>query len=117
LALKAGAVMASVVIEGMDERPVPGNLKAHVQDNKLLLPNIVVAALHRDGVRTAEDLMSYILAFPSSVADILHWSLVDVERATTKLRRELKGHVSDAHLHPQWRPNPPLGALDPDDLP
>ena len=109
--------MTSVVIEGIDERPVRGNLKAHVRGNKLLLPKTVVAALHRDGVRTAEDLMSYIQAFPSSVADTLHWSILDVTHATTKLRQELQGHISDAHLHPQWRPTPPLGALDPDDLP
>lgn len=109
--------MNPVVIEPIDEQPVPGNLKAYLRGNKLLLPREFADALRRDGVRTAEDLMSYIQAFPSSVAHTLHWSVGDVNNATAKLRTELQGHISDAHLHPQWRANPPLGALDPDDLP
>src|SRR5215831_4280745 len=73
--------MASVVIEGIDEHPVPGNLKAHFCGNTLLLPKGVVDVLRKDGVRTAEDLMSYIQAFPSGVADSLRWSISDVNNA------------------------------------
>jgi len=109
--------MASVVIEGIDEHPVPGNLKAHFCGNTLLLPKGVVDVLRKDGVRTAEDLMSYIQAFPSGMADSLRWSISDVNNAAVKLRKELRAHIADEHLDPQSRPNPPLGARNPDDLP
>jgi len=61
--------------------------------------------------------MSYIQSFPSSVAHTLHWSLSDVNDATAKLRSELQGHIPDVHLNLQGHQNPPLGAIDPDDLP
>jgi hypothetical protein len=109
--------MASVVIEPTDEQPVPGNLKAHVRGNKLLLPRKFAFTLEREGVRTAEDLMSYILSFPSSVAETLQWSAADVNSATSKLRKQLRGHISDALLRLQRHPDPPMGAMDPDDLP
>jgi hypothetical protein len=73
--------MASVVIEADDEQVIPGDLNAHVQDDKLLLPREVADALRKDGVRTAEDLLSYMTAFPSSVAYQLHWSLLDDSNA------------------------------------
>jgi hypothetical protein len=109
--------VTSVMIEPMDEKPVRGNLKAHLRGNKLLLPRELVDALRRDGVRTAEDLMSYIDSFPSSVARTLHWSVGDVNNAKAVLRTQLVGQIADDHLRPQRRPNPTLGARDPDDLP
>jgi hypothetical protein len=108
--------MALVVIEADDEQAVPGDLNAHVQDDKLMLPREVVDAVRKDGVRTAEDLLSYMTTFPSSVAYQLHWSLGDVSNAAAKLRAELEGHIPNNRLHPQLRPNPPLGARDPDEL-
>jgi hypothetical protein len=108
--------MASVVIEADDEQVIPGDLNAHVQDDKLLLPREVADALRKDGVRTAEDLLSYMTAFPSSVAYQLHWSLLDVSNAAAKLRTELEGHIPSDRLHPKPRLNPPLGARDPSEL-
>lgn len=107
--------MALVVIEADDEQAVPGDLNAHVRDDKLLLPREVAEALRKDGVRTAEDLLSYITAFPSSVAYELHWSLRDVTDAAAKLRTELEGHVPNDRLRPKLHPNPSLGARDPND--
>jgi hypothetical protein len=111
------SAMSAVLIIPGDEHPVPGNLNAHLRGDKLVLPKEIADVLRKDGVRTAEDLLSYFIAFPSSVAHTLHWSLGDVSNAAAQLRMELKGHVADDRLQPQLRPNPPLGARNPDGLP
>jgi hypothetical protein len=109
--------MPTVTIEGVEEKATPGNLNAHLKGNKLLLPKDLARVLREQGVRTAEDLMSYMQSFPSGVAETLHWSMQDVSRATARLRSELRGRVGQDFLQPSRRPNPPLGARDPDDLP
>lgn len=108
--------MSTMVLQPTDEHPAPGNLRAHVCGDRLCLPKEVVAALHGEGVRTAEDLLSYIMAFPSSLAYTLHWSIGDVSNAEAQLCKELQGHVPADRLIRQSRPNPPLGARDPDSL-
>jgi hypothetical protein len=109
--------MAGLAIQATDERAVPGNLHARVSGDKLLMPREIADAFKADGLRTAEDLISYIQAFPSAVAAKLSWSSRDVQKATARLRTQLRGKVDARLLQPQRRPSPPLGALDPDQLP
>lgn len=108
--------MPPVPIEAIDDQSFPGDLKAQVRDGKLLLPKAFAEGLQRDGIRTAEDLLSYIHAFPSSVAAALDWTAADVGKAANALRETLKGHVAENHLYPPTRSRPPLGARDPDEL-
>ncbi len=108
--------MPAVTIEGTaDESAAPGDFHGRIIGDKLVLPKEVAEVLRRQGVRTAEDLMSYLQAFPSSVADALHWSVGDVGRATQNLREALRGHIGEEHLNPMSRPNLPMGARDPDE--
>ncbi|MBS0224431.1 MAG: hypothetical protein JSR91_27235 [Proteobacteria bacterium] len=110
--------MPAVAIEGTaDESAAPGDFHARIIGGTLVLPEEVAGPLRRQGVRTAEDLVSYLQAFPSSVADALHWSVGDVRRATQNLKETLRGHIGEEHLDPTSRPNLPTGARDPDDLP
>ena len=109
--------MAVAIESTADERAAPGDFHARIMGDKLVLPKEVADALQRLGVRTAEDLMSYLQAFPSSVADALHWSVGDVRSATQNLKEKLRGHIGEEHLNPTSRPNLPRGARDPDDLP
>ena len=109
--------MAVAIEATTDERAAPGDFHARIIGEKLVLPKEVAEALQRQGVRTAEDLMSYLQAFPSGVADALHWSVGDVGRATQNLRETLRGHIGEEHLDTAPRPNLPMGARDPDDLP
>ena len=108
--------MPPVMIESTDEQPVRGSFQVRVSGNKLLVPRSLAEALHKDGVRTAEDLVSYVQSFPSSVADTLQWSMSDVQDAVVKLKKELQGHVGDSHLNPVTRSKPGLGARDPKEL-
>jgi len=109
--------MNALSIQPAREQVAPGDLHAHIAGDKLLLPEEFARAVLQDGVRTAEDLLAYMQSFPSAVAETLHWQLRDVARATERLRAILRGRVDDQLLHPSTRPSPPLGAMDPDDLP
>jgi hypothetical protein len=68
------------------------------------------------GVRTAADLVSYMDAFPSAVAHLLHWPLRDVSAAKARLVAQLAGHEPAEALRSPSRRAPPLGAMDPDEL-
>jgi hypothetical protein len=109
--------MNALAIQPAHEQAAPGDLHAHIAGDKLLLPEEFARAVLKDGVRTAEDLLAYMQSFPSGVAEILNWPVRDVIRATERLRSILRGRVDDQLLHPSTRQSPPLGAMDPDDLP
>ena len=94
----------------------PGDLSAQIEGNRHVLPIDVADALRKDGIRTAEDLLSYMMAFPSSLASALHWSLGDVGSAAERLKDELEGHVSDEQLRGERRPARVFGARNPDEL-
>jgi hypothetical protein len=109
--------MNALAIQPAHEQPAPGDLHAHIAGDKLFLPEEFARAVLKDGVRTAEDLLAYMQAFPSAVAETLHWPVQDVIRATERLRVILRGRIDDQFLRPSTRQSPPLGAMDPDDLP
>ena len=92
------------------------DLSAHLKGNSLDLPTDVAVALRSDGIRTAEDLLSYMAAFPSSLASILHWSLRDVRSAADRLKKELRGHVPEEQLNFKRRPTRVFGARNPSEL-
>jgi hypothetical protein len=93
-----------------------GNLCAKIDDGNLLLPTRIVEVLAALDIRTAADLVSYLQAFPSSIAIQLGWDLADVSRALRRLRAQLKGRVHEDILNPAVRREPPYGALDPSNL-
>lgn len=112
-----GRRAAALTIRSSAGRSSPGDLHARVENQNVYLPDPVAKAFQQEGVRTAADLLSYMHAFPSAVADILHWQPQEVAQATSRLERQLLGRVDNSVLGPGTRSNPPLGAFDPDDLP
>ena len=109
--------MSAVPIEGTDGRPPSSGLGAHLRGSKLLMPNKFATALRNNGIGTAEDLISYMISFPSAAGYILQWSAEDVGKATRRLRRQLKGHVPPEILRPPELPRRATGARNPDTLP
>jgi hypothetical protein len=102
-------------------RPSPakekrGDLRAEVAGGNLLLPKRVVDVLAALDIRTAVDLVSYLQAFPSSIAIQLGWDLADVSHALQRLRAQLKERPEGAILNPPFHPEPPYGALKPPEL-
>lgn len=95
----------------------PGDFDARLADGKLWLPREIVEPLSRLPVRTAEDLLAYLGAFPSAIAEALGWRLDEVERARESLVDELRGHLDPALFERTPTFNPPLGAFDPSELP
>lgn len=71
-----------------------------MQDHYLLLPADVAKVFAIFGVRDAVALLSYLQAFPSAVADGLHWDTADVATAAARLRGQLRGHVDENVLTP-----------------
>lgn len=92
---------------GKPEHSSPGDFKAEVVGNSLLLAQDVVVALERIRVRSVEQLASCLLSFPSSVATIMRWQASEVLSASERLIRILRGKIPDEFLdagEPQTRP-------------
>ena len=109
--------MQALIIQATNKKARPGDLAAQVEDQELRLPRAVALAMEREGIRTAADLLSYMQAFPSAVASLLHWQQRDVMEALARLKAQLAGRVPDEVLEPGRFPEPIPGALDPDLLP
>lgn len=92
---------------------VPGDFGAHVEGDRLLLPQEVVAPLRTNAITTAEEFVMYTINFPTAVAQYLHWSLKDVGAASQKLVSTLRGHVEEELLRPAHDDRRVLGAFDP----
>jgi hypothetical protein len=108
--------MRRLLIQPTAATDKPGDLRAIVRGDKILLSERVVNALTPLGIRTAVDLVVYLASFPSTVAGELGWDIGDVQHALELLRRQLKGIVDDSILYPPVRPEPFSGALDPSTL-
>jgi hypothetical protein len=104
--------MAELPIEPHGLDPTPGDWKASVSNGKLLLPTQLALAAREQGVRTAEDFLSFAEAFPSAIAFVLQWPLPQVKAATSRLRRQLRDHVPPA-VPESARPGHAFGAMDP----
>lgn len=94
----------------------PGDFGAVVGDGVLILPREIAEALAGHGVRNATEFLSYLQAFPTAIADELHWAPADVANALARLRVQLRGRVADDFLDPPQRPARRYGALPPDQL-
>ena len=110
--------MGRCKVQPLQIKPVPtrdrrGDLRARVHDGTLLVPERVVVALSPLNVRDAVDLLSYLQAFPSSVASQLGWDTSDVHHALSLLRGQLRGLVDKEILDPPVRTEPSYGALHP----
>jgi hypothetical protein len=91
----------------------PGDFGARVVGNTLLLPQRVLYALEKLAVRNGVELVSFVNAFPSSVASALGWSIDEVTQARTALLKELRGVLPDDVLNPSLSPRRGFGALPP----
>src|SRR4051794_22218659 len=106
-----------MLIQATNDQPHPGDLKAEVRGDTLLLPRSVVKAARDNGIHTAEELLSYIEAFPTSMASVLNWTVPDMSIAIAGLKQQLRGHLPDEQIDVRQRARPAFGALDPRDLP
>lgn len=68
--------------------------------SRLLVPQDLAVALDRLSVRTAEEFVSYLHSFPSTVAAMLNWSVQDVIDARSSLISRLQGVVDEKILDP-----------------
>ncbi|WP_459853774.1 hypothetical protein [Dongia sp. agr-C8] len=105
--------MAPLRILPYDVSSRRGDFQAKLSEDALLLPREVSDAAAQQGIRTAEDLLSYLQAFPTAIASQLQWRNEDVTLATQRLRQQLAGRVNPVHLDQTQRPNPPFGARPP----
>lgn len=90
-----------------------GNLGALVEAGRLLVPQELVPILRRLQVQSAEDLVSYLAAFPTAVAHALGWSPESLREAEIELSRQLRGHVNEDLLSMPAGIERGFGALDP----
>lgn len=84
-----------------------------VAEGSVEVPALLKNALDRLAVRTAEQLVSFLQAFPSALAVELGWTIADVLRAREAVVRKLKGHLPDAILNPAPIQVRGRGALEP----
>jgi hypothetical protein len=73
----------------------------------------VASALARIGVRSAEELASFLNTFPSEIARVLNWDVKAVVRARECVLPKLRGIVEDVYLDPPTQ-SVSYGAVDPD---
>ena len=86
------------------------DFEAEVSGSRLLVPQDLAIALDRLSVRTAEDFVSYLYAFPGTVATMLKWSVQDVIHARATLISRLHGFVDEKVLDPPAVPKRTYGA-------
>lgn len=91
----------------------PGDFGARVAGDSLLVPKQVLSALETLAIRNGVELVSYVNAFPSSVAAALGWSADEVARARASLVSTLHGVLPDDILNPSPVPLRGFGALPP----
>lgn len=87
----------------------PGNFGAGIKDGWLLVPVELFVLLQRNGVRSAEEAVSWLHTYPMVLAVELHWTLEQVRSARTAFVALLRGHIPDDFL--EARTSPPHGVL------
>lgn len=105
--------MEQLKIRAAEVPAKPGDFGASVVGHDLVVPEQVARIFVAHGVRDATGMLSYIDAFPSTVAHDLQWSVSDVLEGLKSLRVSLSGHVSEAFLNPQRPRRRAYGALPP----
>jgi hypothetical protein len=91
----------------------PGDLGERVEGDRLLVPADVARSLEGLPVRSAEELIAYLDAFPSALAGALGWQVDDVDRARAGLAEALRGRVDPALLSSEIPFERGMGAFDP----
>ena len=81
---------------------------------KLAIPKILAETCKREGMQTAEELISFMQSFPSTIAGEFHWTIDEVNQATNALKTYLSGIVEVTFLnrpptirHGRGIPGPP----------
>ena len=105
--------MRPLMIHESPSRLFPGDFSAKIAGSVLFLPSSLVAVLEDLGIRNSSQLLALLEAFPSAIADALHWSSPQVRQACDTLKAALEGHVDDVLLRPPPRRGRVYGALYP----
>ena len=84
----------------------PGDFRAEVRGETLLLPPEVKDILQSFGVFTAEQLFSFVEAIPEPLATALGWTPEQLQEAVMRLRVQLFGALSHTALYPASDPSP-----------
>ena len=92
---------------------IPPDFGVEILGSSLLVPQDLAIALDRLSVRTVEDFVSYLHAFPGTFAALLNWSLDDVLNARSTLISKLHGVVDEKILDPPQAKQRAYGARFP----
>lgn len=88
--------MDALPIVPCDRGLSPGDLNARLVPGKLEVPQELATMLAEQSIRTAPQLLSYGLSFPSALAQSLGWSAEDVLKAFNGLAEQLGSKVPAA---------------------
>jgi hypothetical protein len=77
---------------------------------KLMVPADMMSALARKGLKTPEVFVSYLLTFPTDLAQELGWTRSELEQASSKVVQLLRDYLPREALEP---PRFGSGARDP----
>lgn len=84
---------------------------ARVYDNALEIAPEVIVITQQLNIRSASSLLSYLQTFPEPFANVLGWTLDELDVAYQNLLQALKGHVSDDILTELSHPRVAFGAV------
>ena len=91
-------------------RHTDGDFLAEVQEDALVVPKTVYDYLLSQNIRNVEEFLSYVHAFPSSIALAMNWTPEQVKQAHNRLVSKLVGIVDYAILFPKPHTKPASGA-------
>jgi len=74
----------------------PGDFAARIEQGRLLVPAALLAVVRGLGVSTAVQLMTYLTASSSVVANLLSWDKADLDRARDELAQSLRGRIDES---------------------
>lgn len=103
--------MDALPLEFSDRDLSPGDLNARLVPGKLEVPRALALLLAEQSIRTAPQLLSYGLSFPSALAQSLGWTAEDVLKAFNGLADQL-GTKMPVARHGKFS----FGARDPFEL-
>jgi hypothetical protein len=103
--------MAIMIVPTEEDSPAPG-LATRIDDSAVRVAPHIAAALRSAGVRTAEDLLAYLEAFPTAAAALFGGDSAAVAREQAALAEGLRARgLLRERSTPLQRPG--YGALDP----
>jgi hypothetical protein len=108
-----GSRMVRLKIKAAERTAKPGDFGASIEGSDLLLPEEIANVFNTYGLHEVTEILSYVDAFPSTIATDLHWSPSDVQDGLIALRQQLSGYVDEAFLTAKRGPQRRYGALPP----